>query len=77
MDGTARIQIVEEGTILWNILDKLKLDRIEILANSSLNISGDPTCFDLVDGLMVCSITPLKYLMTDLGMIKKRELIAK
>ncbi len=72
VDGTARIQIVEEETILWELLDKLIIEGIDIIANSSLNISGDPTCFDLIDGLMVCSITPLKYLLTDIGMIKKR-----
>ena len=45
---------------------------IEILANSSLNVSGDPTCFDLVDGLMVCSRTKLSYLLTDLGLLKRK-----
>ena len=27
--------------------------------------------FDLVDGLMVCSRTKLRYLLTDLGLLKK------
>ena len=45
---------------------------IEILANSSLNVSGDPTCFDLVDGLMVCLRTELSYLLTDLGLLKRK-----
>ncbi len=72
IDGTARLQIVQDNTILWNILERLENMGIEILANSSLNISGDPTCFDIIDGLMVCSIAPLNYLLTDLGMIKKR-----
>ena len=33
--------------------------------------SGDPTCYDLIDGLMVCEVTPLKYLLTDYGLLKK------
>ncbi len=72
IDGTARIQIVEDESILDQLLCILKPMGIEILANSSLNISGDPTCFDLIDSLMVCSLTPLKYLLTDFGLLKKK-----
>ena len=73
VDGTARIQIVENGSSLDKLLSKLEPMKIEILANSSLNVSGDPTCFDLIDGLMVCSRTPLRYLLTDLGLLKKKN----
>ena len=71
IDGTARIQIVENGSILYDLLEILQPKGIEILANSSLNLSGDPTCFDLIDGLMFCSLSPLEYLLTDIGLIKK------
>ena len=71
IDGTARIQIVENGSILYDLLEFLQPKGIEILANSSLNLSGDPTCFDLIDGLMFCSLSPLEYLLTDIGLIKK------
>ncbi len=71
IDGTARIQIVEDESILGQLLDILHPSGVDILANSSLNLSGDPTCFDLIDGLMFCSISPLEYLLTDLGLIKK------
>jgi len=70
VDGTARIQIVESHSSLDRLLSMLEPMGIEILANSSLNVSGDPTCFDLVDGLMVCSRTKLRYLLTDLGLLK-------
>jgi carbamoyltransferase len=73
VDGTARIQIVEKNSSLEKLLSMLEPMGIEILANSSLNVSGDPTCFDLVDGLMVCSRTKLRYLLTDLGLLKKLE----
>ena len=73
IDGTARIQIVEKNSTLDMLLDILKPRGIEILANSSLNISGDPTCFDLIDVLMVCSLRPLNYLFTDLGLLKKKR----
>ena len=55
------------------LLSNLEPMGIEILANSSLNVSGDPMCFDLVDGLMVCSRTKLRYLLTDLGLLKRKS----
>ena len=59
VDGTARIQIVKNNSSLDKLLSMLEPMGIEILANSSLNVSGDPTCFDLVDGLMAVSYTHL------------------
>ncbi len=64
VDGSARLQIVDKGSFLDALLLKLEPLEVEILANSSLNVSGDPTSFDLIDGLMVCSRTPLRYLLT-------------
>ena len=74
VDGTVRIQIVENGSSLGKLLSMLEPMKIEILANSSLNVSGDPICFDLIDGLMVCSRTPLSYLLTDFGLLTKKNL---
>ena len=74
VDGTARIQIVEKNSSLDKLLSFLEPMGVEILANSSLNVSGDPICFDLVDGLMVCSRTKLRYLLTDLGLLKRKTL---
>ena len=73
VDGTARIQIVENQSSLDKLFSKLEPMNIEILANSSLNVSGDPTCFDLIDGLMVCARTPLRYLLTDIGLLTKKN----
>ncbi len=72
VDKTARIQIVEKNSSLAKLLSMLEPMGIDILANSSLNVSGDPTCFDLVDGLMLCSRTKLHYLLTDLGLLKRK-----
>ena len=72
VDSTARIQIVESNSSLDKLLSFLEPMGIEILANSSLNVSGDPTSFDLVDGLMVCSRTKLRYLLTDLGLLERK-----
>ena len=49
--------VVEKETILWDILEILQTEGIEILANSSLNISGDPTSFDLIDGLFCIKLS--------------------
>lgn len=73
VDGTARIQIVENESSLDKLLSILEPMKIEILANSSLNVSGDPTCSDLIDGLMVCARTPLRYLLTDFGLLSKKN----
>ncbi len=70
VDGTVRLQIIENDQILYKILTYLEKDNIDILANSSLNISGDPTSFDLIDGLMICSLRPLKYIFTDFGLLE-------
>ncbi len=73
VDGTARIQIVENNSSLDKLFSKLEPLGIEILANSSFNVSGDPICFDLDDGLTVCSRTKLRYLLTDLGLLKRKN----
>ena len=73
IDGTARLQIVEEGSFLFSLLSNLTQYNIEIIANSSLNISGDPTCYDFIDGLMVCTKTPLEFLLTDYGLLQKKK----
>ena len=70
VDKTARIQIVEEGQFLDKLLNELKKYNVEILANSSLNLSGDPTSFDLIDTLMISSRSPLEYIITDFGIIE-------
>ena len=63
---------MENNSNLDKLFSNLEPLGIDILANSSLNVSGDPTCFDLFDGLMVCSRTKLRYLLTDLGLLKEK-----
>ena len=70
VDGTARLQIAIEGQFLYKLLGKLEKFNIEVLANSSLNLSGDPTCFDLIDTLLVSARQPLKYIMTDFALLE-------
>jgi len=70
IDGTARIQILKDNYFYEKLFLELETHDVSILANSSLNLSGDPTCYDFIDGLMVCARNPLKYLLTDHGLIK-------
>ncbi|MBO6978153.1 MAG: hypothetical protein JJ837_01845 [Prochlorococcus marinus XMU1428] len=72
IDGTARLQIANQGSFIFSLLSLLSPYKIEILANSSLNISGDPTCLDFIDGLLVCSNSSLEYLITDYGLLRKK-----
>ena len=45
LKGTVRLQIVQEGQFLFKLLNQVEKFNIQILANSSLNLSGDPTLF--------------------------------
>ena len=58
------------GGFLYKLLEKLEKFNIEVLANSSLNLSGDPTCFDLIDTLLVSARQPLKYILTDFALLE-------
>ena len=70
IDKTARIQIIEKDHLLYNLLNELKKYNIDILANSSLNLSGDPTSFDLIDTFMISSRSPLKFIITDFALLE-------
>ena len=72
VDGTARLQIVKNGSLLSDILHSMPPNRHRVLANSSLNMSGDPTCYDVIDALMVSAISPLKFLMTEFGVFQRK-----
>lgn len=73
IDGTARLQIVKERSFIYSLLTSLSSYNIDILANSSLNVSGDPTCFDFIDGLLVCINSSLEYLLTDYGLFRRKH----
>ena len=72
IDGTARLQIIEDNSFLDKLFRELKQFDIEILANSSLNASGDPTCYDLIDVLMLSARHPLRYIITDFGLLESK-----
>ena len=73
VDGTARLQIAKEKSFIFSLLSSLSPYNIDVLANSSLNVSGDPTSFDFIDGLLVCINSSLEYLLTDYGLLRKKN----
>jgi predicted NodU family carbamoyl transferase len=70
-DNTARVQICKEDHILGKILNYLKESNIEVLANTSFNISSDPMVYSLEDALLALERMNIKYLMTENGVYKK------
>ena len=71
-DGTARLQIVEEGSFLDTLLGYLNKHDKFILANTSLNLSSDPIAYDLIDAIMVALRSNLSYVLTEKKLFKKR-----
>jgi len=72
-DNTARVQICKEEHILGKILKKLKENNIDVLANTSFNISSDPMVYSLEDAFLALERMNIKYLMTKNGIYKKNE----
>ncbi|MBD1135660.1 hypothetical protein IDH21_04595 [Pelagibacterales bacterium SAG-MED47] len=71
-DNTARVQICDENHILGKILSKLKKNNIDVLANTSFNISSDPIVYSLEDAYLAIERMNIKYLLTENGMYKKK-----
>ena len=72
-DNTARVQICKDEHILGKILNYLKESNIDVLANTSFNISSDPMVYSLEDALLALERMNIKYLMTENGIYKKNE----
>jgi len=71
-DNTARVQLCDENHILGKILKKLKKKNIEVLANTSFNISSDPMVYSLEDAYLAIERMQIKYLLTENSIYKKK-----
>ena len=71
-DNTARVQLCDENHILGKILKKLKKKNIEVLANTSFNISSDPMVYSLEDDYLAIERMQIKYLLTENSIYKKK-----
>lgn len=73
-DFTSRVQIVEKGQLLYNVLKNLKQKNITILANTSFNISSDPIVYGFEDAILSIKKMGIKYLMTENGVYKNESI---
>ena len=72
-DNTSRVQLCDENHILGKILIKLKKHNIDVLANTSFNISSDPMVYSLEDAYLAIERMGIKYLLTENGIFKKKN----
>ncbi len=64
-DNTARVQITTNETLLGKILTKLESKKIQVVANTSFNISSDPMVYSKEDAYLSCERMGIKYLLTE------------
>ena len=75
IDNTSRIQICNENSLLGKILMNLKKFNIELIANTSFNISSDPMVYDKEDAFLAVERMNIKYLLTETGLyLRKNEI---
>jgi len=71
IDGTARIQIVDEGQgSVYQLLLESEQNEMPALANTSFNISGDPIVFDHLDCYINMKRLGVKWILMDDGLFR-------
>lgn len=66
IDKTARIQIADEGSLVDMIVSFSS--SLRVIANTSFNISSDPTITRLLDSVVGISLMNIQYILTDSGL---------
>lgn len=72
VDGTSRIQICNENQLLGKILNKLAKFGIDVIANTSFNISSDPMVYSKEDAYMSIERMGIDYLLTEKGLYQRK-----
>ena len=72
VDKSSRVQICDESTLLGKILMSLKKYKIDLIANTSFNISSDPMVYDKEDAFLAIERMNIKYLLTETGLFKRK-----
>jgi carbamoyltransferase len=67
-DGSSRIQICNEKQTLGRLLSELEEYEIEVIANTSFNVAGDPMVFDNEDAICSMMRMDITYLLTETGL---------
>jgi carbamoyltransferase len=72
VDNTSRVQICDEDSLLGKILMSLNKYKIQVIANTSFNISSDPMVYDKEDAFLAVERMGIKYLLTETGLYKRK-----
>lgn len=72
VDGTSRIQICNKNQLLGKILTHLTDHGIDVIANTSFNISSDPIVYSKEDAYMSIEKMQIDYLLTEKGLYKRK-----
>ena len=74
-DNTCRTQVIDnENSFIFKLLKKLDENNINILVNTSFNISKDPMVFDLFDVYTNMRRMNIEYVIMNNGIFKVREI---
>ena len=71
VDGTCRVQICDENQIIGEILGHLSEFGIDVLANTSFNISSDPMVLSKEDALLSVERMDVTYILTENGLFSR------
>ena len=78
VDNTCRTQIIDnKNSFIFKLLKKLSDNNIEILVNTSFNISKDPMVFDLFDVYTNMRRMNIEYVIMNDGIFKIKEIWKK
>ena len=72
VDNSSRVQICDENSLLGKILMNLNKYKIQVIANTSFNISSDPMVYDKEDAFLAVERMGIKYLLTETGLYKRK-----
>tara|TARA_B100000989_G_scaffold199890_1_gene151076 strand:- start:42 stop:1733 length:1692 start_codon:yes stop_codon:yes gene_type:complete len=74
-DNTCRTQVIDnENSFIFKLLKKLGENNINILVNTSFNISKDPMVFDLFDVYVNMRRMNIEYVIMNNGIYKVKEI---
>ena len=75
IDNTCRTQIIDnKNSFIYKLLRKLSETNIDILVNTSFNISKDPMVFDLFDVYTNMKRMNVEFVIMDKGIFKIKEI---
>ena len=74
-DNTCRTQVIDnENSFIFKLLKKLEENNVNILVNTSFNISKDPMVFDLFDVYTNMIRMNIEYVVMNNGIFKVKKI---